>query len=167
MCISPEDETAYRYMCRKMAARGLSCGDKPPVWGCHSCGGYQQAPDAEVARMLLSDHQLTACQMIMLSLECPADQLLASDYNAWCELVYSPLAETDYAEVGLPVPSEREKDHQLFAINYTPDALIQATLPSISRDWLTRAQPLVLDSNHEVCILEESYLAGMVRYAQD
>lgn len=162
MRVSSSEETAYRYMCREMAARGLSCGDKPPVWGWHSCGGYQQEPKADVARMLLSDHQLANYQMVLLSLECPADQLLASDYNAWCHLVYSPMTVAEYSDLGLSVPSETEKEHQLFAINYAAldsNVLIQATLPDISKDWLIQPRQVILDSNNEVCILGESYLA--------
>lgn len=68
----PEDKAAYRFMCREMATRGLSCAGRPPVWGWHSCGGYQRAPDAEVARQLLSDYQLIERPIVLLMFECPA-----------------------------------------------------------------------------------------------
>lgn len=148
--VYPADKPAYRFMCREMAARGLSCAGRPPVWGWHSCGGYQQAPDAEVARQLLSDHQLIETSIVLLMFECPSDQMLNSDYNAWCDEVYFPSCANPAFN---PLP---EMAHGLFQIDYTAlDAtLIQTVLPSLRREWLVEARKVHLHLNHEVCITE-------------
>ncbi len=148
--VCPEHEAAYRFMCREMAVRGLSCEGRPPVWGWHSCGGYQRAPDAELARQLLSDHQLIETPMVLLTFECPGDQVLNSDYNAWCDQVYFPLSSNAAFN---PLP---EAVHGLFEIDYTSldDAPIQTVLPSLRREWLVEVRTVHLDAYHEVCIAE-------------
>lgn len=148
--VCPENEAAYRLMCREMAARGLSCEGRPPVWGWHSCGGYQRAPDAELARQLLSDHQLIETPMVLLTFECPGDQVLNSDYNVWCDQVYFPLS-SNAAFTLLP-----ETVLGLFEIDYTAldDAPIQTVLPSLRREWLVEVRKVRLDAYHEVCIAE-------------
>ncbi|MEJ2795902.1 hypothetical protein WAE56_21075 [Iodobacter sp. LRB] len=157
--LSSEQEMAYRSMCRMMASRKLSCGNHPPIWAWHSCGAYQQAPDAKVARMLLSDHQLNN-QIMLLSLECSADQMLLSDYSTWCQLFYSSITAIEYAAMGMAVPSEEQKERLLLTIDYTgldSDVLVQATLPCISKEFLVEARQVVLDNN-EVCVLDQPYL---------
>lgn len=152
--VAPDDAAAYRSMCQAMAARGLSCGAHPPVWGWHSCGAHQQPPDADVARMLLSDHQLEENGMVLLALECPADQVLASDYGAWCEQVY-------FADSAQRLPGETQAARALFEIDHAampPDALIQATLPCVRRDWLVQARQLAWDAQGGVRILDAPYL---------
>lgn len=148
--VSPGEAAAYRFMGRAMAARGLPCGAHPPVWAWHSCGADQHPPDAEVARMLLSDHQLDEGRMVLLALECPADQVLVSDYGAWCDRVY-------FAEPAEAMPDEARTACELFAVDaaaLAPDALVQATLPFIHRDWLLQARPLVRDGGDGVRILD-------------
>ncbi|GGU77810.1 hypothetical protein GCM10009504_38560 [Pseudomonas laurentiana] len=148
--VYPENEAAYRLMCREMAVRGLSCEGRPPVWGWHSCGGYQRAPDAELARQLLSDHQLIETPMVLLTFECPGDQVLNSDYNAWCDQVYFPLFSNAAFN---PLP---EAVHGLFEIDYTAldDAPIQTVSPSLRREWLVEVRKVHLDAYREVCIAE-------------
>lgn len=137
-------------MCREMAARGLSCAGRPPVWGWHSCGGYQRAPDAEVARQLLSDHQLTDMSMLLLKFECPSEQVLNSDYNVWCDGVYFPLASNTAFE-----PSA-ETVQRLFKIDYTAldDTLIQTVVPCLRREWLAEVRKVQLVCNHKVRIAQ-------------
>lgn len=140
--ICPEAAAAYRVMCREMAARGLPCEGRPPVWGWHSCGGYQQAPGAEVARQLLSDHQLIDTTIVLLAFECPSDQVLPSAYNVWCEQVYFPLAAN---AAFTPAPGAA---HGLFDIDYRAleeDALIQTVSSCLRREWLVEARYVRLD----------------------
>ncbi|WP_219210610.1 DUF3841 domain-containing protein [Variovorax boronicumulans] len=148
--VSPDETAAYRFMCLAMAERGLSCGVHPPVWGWHSCGAHQRPPGAEVARMLLSDDQLEDGRMVLLELDCPADQVLLSDYGAWCDSVY-------FAEAAARWSDTPQKARRLFETDsaaLTPDALIQATLPCIRRDWLVQARQLALDAQGGVRILD-------------
>ena len=146
--VCSKDKPAYRVMCREMAVRGVSCAERPPVWGWHSCAGYQHAPDVGVARQLLSDHQLIETPIVLLMFECPNDQMLNSNYSAWCDEVYFPLLSN--AEFH-PLP---ETVLEVFEIDYTglEHALIQTTLPSLRREWLVEASKVYLDHNHEVCI---------------
>jgi len=145
------DKVAYHFMCREMEVRGLSCEGRPPVWGWHSCGGYQRAPDADVARGLLSDHQLIEAPIVLLTFECPSDQVLNSDYNIWCDQVYFPLSANAAFN---PLP---ETAQGLFEIDYTAlddDMSIQTTLPSLRREWLVEARKVHLAPHHEVHIAE-------------
>lgn len=148
--VCPKEKAAYHFMCREMAARDLSCAGRPPVWGWHSCGGYQRVPDALVARQLLSDHQLIETPIVLLTLECPSDQVLNSDYNAWCDQVYFPLCSN---AAFTPSP---EALQGIFKLDYTAldDAPVQAVLPSLRREWLVEARKVHLDPSREVAISE-------------
>lgn len=144
-----EDHVSYRYMCKKMQEHELRCGDRPPIWGWHSCGGHQQPPDADIARQLLSDHQLADGQVVLLSLECPAAAVLVSDYNAWCELVYFSAGLERCAGLDAFSPVER------FEVCGDEDLLLQATLPMVRREWVVQVRKVLLTESGEASISDE------------
>ena len=132
--VCPKEKAAYHFMCREMAARDLSCAGRPPVWGWHYCGGYQ----------------LIETPIVLLTLVCPSDQVLNSDYNAWCDQVYFPLCSN---AAFTPSP---EALQGIFKLDYTAldDAPVQAVLPSLRREWLVEARKVHLDPSREVAISE-------------
>lgn len=151
-------EVAYRYMSLKMAARGLQCGDNPPVWAWHSCGGYQKAPDNQVARMMLSDHEIIHFKIMLLSLKCPTNQFLASDYSAWCDFFYFAPIPEGCVNSNMVMPSEVEKESSLFDIDYyllDSESLIQATLPVIRKEYVVQVRRVIMDKTGMVNIIHQ------------
>ncbi|VVD71704.1 DUF3841 domain-containing protein [Pandoraea soli] len=146
--IEPADEKAYRYMCRAMEMYELDCGDAPPIWAWHSCWGARKAPDSAVAAQFLSLAQLAANNTVLLSLECPDDQYLLSNYHEWCDLVYFPSLSK-----GIDCVSERawqeddETDHRIFCVDLVTNEadLVQATLPIVRKEWLRQVHRVGLD----------------------
>lgn len=153
---SHANETAYRYMCSEMALCGLPCGDNPPIWTWHSCGGYQSPPDHEVARSLLSNFEMENYKIWLLSLECPTSSFLLSKYHTWCEYHYFPSLSECFFDPGLLIPSKEESKSSLFNVGFselTSDSLIQATIPAVHKNHLVKVQRVILDNNGGVKII--------------
>ncbi|WP_174979423.1 DUF3841 domain-containing protein [Pandoraea communis] len=145
--IDPACEEAYRYMCRVMGNYGLDCGDAPPIWAWHSCCAAGKAPDSEVATQLLSLSQLAENNIVLLSLACPDDQYLLSDYHQWCDWVYFPsLADESNCILEMTRLEDDEKAHRVFGVDLTSveDDLVQATLPIVRKEWLRQVHRVEL-----------------------
>lgn len=127
-------QNAFRWMADQMAQHGIKLGDYAPVWAWHSVNRIGGKPDEDCAHALLSDLQIEP-GVVLLELEVPEHQALASCYNAW-NLILDRFIDGD-----LP---ESQVVADCFSVRLTPQRGrpparfpgIQACLPYIDASWV-------------------------------
>lgn len=132
-------QPAYRWISEQLQALGRSPGTRPPVWGWHSCGGWQRPPSRDVMTDLLSAAELDR-GVVLFELEVPAEHVALSWYSHWNELLDRFLTEGP--------PPTRLETRQLFAVTEehfrsledSNEELVQACLPRIEASWVRSAE---------------------------
>lgn len=122
----------YPWMIREMARRRIDCGDRPPVWAWHSCGGRWGGPPTlgdAVALLGGLPEQMT------IEFEAPAEIVLLSSYGEWNRLTH----------LLTPENWERKRYRRLFNTQKTDlkQDSIQACLPVVRWDWVRDVRPLL------------------------
>lgn len=133
-------QSAFRWMGRQMAERGIPLGEHPPVWAWHSVYRLGGKPDQDWADDLLFDYQL-AQGIDLLELEVPDHLALPSCYGAWNEVLDSFIDQT---------PPTEQDVAQCFAVSLRPRRGrpphhfpgIQVCLPYIDPAWLVAWETL-------------------------
>jgi hypothetical protein len=82
--VAPSWKPAYRWLLRRMAARGITRQRHPPVWAWHSCGRYERAPDDDTVFALESSRK---SEGVLWKVEVPDVSALLSRYGPWNDLI--------------------------------------------------------------------------------
>ena len=126
----PFGKTAYNWMIRQMARRGIDCAGRPPVWAFHSCNEWGMAPTIGEAVSLMGD----TYQSSVIEMEVPDHLVLLSDYGEWNHLL--DLEELDWSSL------RRWKLFRVSPERMQPWSTIQACMPSIQADWVLDIRPI-------------------------
>lgn len=128
----PFSRRCYRWMIREMARCGIDCGDRPPVWAWHSCGGrWGGPPTVSDAVALLGG----APDQMTIEFEAPSELVLLSSYGEWNRIT----------DLLTPENWEKKRYRRLFdlqKIDFQYDS-IQACLPELRWAWVTDVRPLL------------------------
>lgn len=127
-------QQAFRWMAGQMVQRGIELGDHAPVWAWHSVNRIGGKPDMDCAHALLSDLQIEP-GIVLLELEVPEHQALASCYGTWNLILDS------FIDGASP---EDQAVADCFSVILTPRRgrpttyfpSIQACLPYIDASWV-------------------------------
>lgn len=128
----PFSMRCYHWMIREMARRGIDCGDRPPVWAWHSCGGRWGGPPTvgdAVALLGGAPDQMT------IEFEAPSELVLLSSYGEWNRIT----------DLLTPENWQKKRYRRLFDLpkmDFQCDS-IQACLPELRWDWVTDVRPLL------------------------
>lgn len=128
----PFSMRCYHWMIREMARRGIDCGDRPPVWAWHSCGGRWGGPPTvgdAVALLGGAPDQMT------IEFEAPSELVLLSSYGEWNRIT----------DLLTPENWEKKRYRRLFDLqkmDFQYDS-IQACLPELRWNWVTDVRPLL------------------------
>jgi hypothetical protein len=119
-------------LARLLAARGLQQDDLPPVFAWHSWAAWQDVPNDEPAKLLLSEDEL-ARGVVRLILDAPDDAVLLTSYTVWNELL-QPDADAALWDA-LTHVKQPQADLPL-------DQAVQAALPRLEPAWVVSAAAL-------------------------
>ena len=131
--ISENERLAYRYAASFLRPHGRT-GDHPPVWS------WQTTPDQlpDLARSLLSLHDLETKTYMTLTLLVPAEQVIRSSYHGWCDVLFQCI------ETGRTPEALCWQDWQ--SVDVEAGDVVQALLPHIMKVWVDSVSPLAIQT---------------------
>ncbi|HAS41904.1 MAG TPA: hypothetical protein DCS93_15595 [Microscillaceae bacterium] len=128
-------KAAYQWMAKQMALKGINCGEYAPVWAFHSCITYRRKPDKTDGHMLSFGYAQEE-GVRLLTVDCPDDLVLLTNYSVWNEIL-DVLVETEATAIEADLT---KKLYTLPQAETMDGGNIQATIPFLKKEWVVETE---------------------------
>ena len=135
--ISPLWQVAYRTIMYEMQQKGFNISEHPPFWAWYMGGNHQYTPQIDDALNLLgSEERIAYEQTQIIEFYAPKSQVFLSNYHYFNKIIEFAFQNR--------APTMKDRRRLLKIKTLSEYDSIQATLPYMDLEWVTKIQPLIL-----------------------